>query len=103
MISEYYFFLFIYIMAKHRSHKRKSHSKKSRTMYQQGGELAGNPASAWGWGLGTVGNGWTQFMNTFSTANPSGNANSNGIVANSNNILKLKGGRRHKKSKSRKH
>jgi hypothetical protein len=64
MISEYYFFLFIYIMAKHRSHKRKSHSKKSRTMYQQGGELAGNPASAWGWGLGTVGNGWTQFMNS---------------------------------------
>lgn len=52
-------------MAKHRSHKRRSHSK-SRTMRrgQQGGALAGNPPSAWGWGLGTVGNGWTQFMNS---------------------------------------
>lgn len=52
-------------MAKHRSHKRRSHSK-SRTMRrgQHGGALAGNPPSAWGWGLGTVGNGWTQFMNS---------------------------------------
>jgi hypothetical protein len=33
---------------------------------QRGGELAGNPPSAWGWGLGTLGNGWTQFMNTMS-------------------------------------
>jgi hypothetical protein len=50
-------------MAKHRSHKRRSHSK-SRTMRLKGGALAGNPSSAWGWGLGTVGNGWTQFMNS---------------------------------------
>ena len=51
-------------MAKHRSHKRRSHSK-SRTMRrgQNGGSLAGNPPSSWGWGLGTVGNGWTQFTN----------------------------------------
>ena len=51
-------------MAKHqRSHRRRSHSK-SRTMRraQRGGDLAGNPASSWGWGLGTVGNGWTQFI-----------------------------------------
>ncbi len=33
---------------------------------QRGGELAGNPPSSWGWGLGTLGNGWTQFMNTLS-------------------------------------
>lgn len=52
-------------MAKHRSHKKRTHSK-SRTMRhgQQGGTLASNPPSAWGWGLGTVGNGWTQFMNS---------------------------------------
>ena len=53
-------------MAKH-SHRRRAHSK-SRTMrrMQRGGELSGNPPSAWGWGLGTLGNGWTQFMNTMS-------------------------------------
>ena len=59
------FFLFNYIMAKKTSHRRRSHSK-SRTMRrgQRGGSLAGNPASAWGWGLGTAGGGWTQFMNS---------------------------------------
>lgn len=53
-------------MAKH-SRKRKVHSK-SRTIRrgQYGGNLAGNPASSWGWGLGTLGNGWTQFMNSLS-------------------------------------
>ena len=53
-------------MTKHqKSQRRRSHSK-SRTMRraQRGGDLAGNPPSSWGWGLGTVGNGWTQFMNT---------------------------------------
>jgi len=52
-------------MTKHRSHKSRSNSK-SRTMRrgQHGGDLAGNPPSAWGWGLGTLGNGWTQFMNS---------------------------------------
>lgn len=54
-------------MAKHRSHRRRSHSK-SRTMrrMQRGGELAGNPPSSWGWGLGTLGGGWNQFMNSLS-------------------------------------
>lgn len=53
-------------MTKH-SRRRRSHSK-SRTMRrgQHGGELAGNPQSAWGWVNGTLGNGWTQFMNTLS-------------------------------------
>ena len=65
MISDQYFFLLIYIMAKHRSHRRRSNSK-SRTMRrsQKGGDLAGNPPSSWGWGMGTLGNGWTQFMNS---------------------------------------
>ena len=50
-----------------KSRKSRTHSK-SRTMRrgQHGGNLAGNPPSAWGWGLGTLGNGWTQFMNSLS-------------------------------------
>lgn len=71
-------------MAKHSSHKRRSHSKKSRTMRRghHGGALAGNPPSAWGWGMGTLGNGWTQFMNSL-TLQPGqnlGTIQSNNIV-----------------------
>lgn len=44
-------------MTRHRTHKRRK---------QRGGELAGNPASSWGWSMGTLGNGWTQFMNSLS-------------------------------------
>ena len=70
-------------MAKQRSHRRRSHSK-ARTMRrsQKGGGLAGNPASAWGWGLGTLGGGWTQFMNSL-TLQPGqnlGTVQSNNIV-----------------------
>lgn len=67
-------------MAKY-SHKRRSHSK-SRTMRQRGGDLNGNPPSAWGYGLGTVGNGWTQFMNalTLQPGQNSGTIQSNAIV-----------------------
>ena len=70
-------------MAKSYSHKRRSHSK-SRTMRrgQRGGDLGGNPASAWGWGMGTLGGGWTQFMNSL-TLQPGQNfgaAQSNAIV-----------------------
>jgi hypothetical protein len=52
-------------MAKKTSHRRRFQSK-SRTMRrgQRGGSLAGNPPSAWGYGLGTAGGGWTQFMNS---------------------------------------
>ena len=70
-------------MTKYSSHKRRSHSKaKTMRRSQNGGELAGNPASAWGWGLGTVGNGWTQFMNSL-TLQPGqnfGTIQSNNIV-----------------------
>lgn len=74
-------------MAKHRSHKRRAHSK-SRTMRrgQQGGALAGNPPSAWGWGLGTVGNGWTQFMNSL-TLQPGQNLG----TVQSNNLVPIGG------------
>lgn len=52
-------------MTKHSSHKRRAHSK-ARTMRrgQRGGDLAGNPPSSWGWVNGTLGGGWTQFMNS---------------------------------------
>jgi len=70
-------------MAKHRSHKRRT-SSNSKTMRraQRGGDLAGNPASSWGWVNGTVGNGWTQFMNSL-TLQPGqnlGTVQSNDIV-----------------------
>ena len=68
-------------MAKHRSHKRRTNSK-SRTMRLKGGALAGNPPSAWGWGMGTLGNGWTQFMNSL-TLQPGQNLGS----MQSNNIV----------------
>jgi len=51
-------------MAKHRNHSRSK--SKSRTRSQRGGNLAGNPASVWGWTSGTLGNGFTQFMNSLS-------------------------------------
>ena len=49
---------------------------------QRGGDLAGNPPSGWGWVNGTVGNGWTQFMNSL-TLQPGqnlGTVQSNNIV-----------------------
>ena len=80
-------------MAKNRSNRRRSISRsrsgsKSKTMRrsQRGGDLAGNPASSWGWVNGTVGNGWTQFMNSL-TSQPGqnlGTSQSNDIVAVNN-------------------
>jgi hypothetical protein len=52
---------------------------KSRSRGQQGGNAY--PPSAWGNVLETAGNGWTQFMNTFSINNPLNNSlNPNGLV-----------------------
>ena len=72
-------------MAKNSSHRRRSQTKtrtrrqgqrggggKFSPPAQHGGELAGNPPSSWGWGLGTAGNGWTQFMNSL-TLQPGAN------------------------------
>jgi len=69
-------------MTKHCSQKRRSHSKsKTARRGQHGGNLAGNPASAWGWVNGTVGNGWTQFMNslTLQPGQTSASAQSNDL------------------------
>jgi hypothetical protein len=80
-------------MARHRTrtHRRKRH--------QRGGELAGNPASAWGWGMGTLGNGWTQFMNSL-TLHPGQSA----AAAQSNNIVPVNsrgGSRRYRRTHKR--
>jgi len=69
-------------------HTKKYRSKsKARTLRhtQKGGDLSGNPASAWGWGLGTLGNGWTQFMNSL-TLQPGQNLG----TIQSNNIVPVK-------------
>ena len=72
-------------MAKSCKRKCKRHNKtmrhRKRNM-QRGGELAGNPPSAWGYGLGTMGDGWTQFMNALSLQ-----PNQNGNINQSNNIV----------------
>jgi hypothetical protein len=72
-------------MAKNRSHRRRTHSKTRsmrRTRSQRGGDLAGNPPSSWGWVNGTLGNGWTQFMNSL-TLQPGQNIS----TMHSNNIV----------------
>lgn len=94
-------------MAKTR-HMRKRHATRSRA--HRGGDLAGNPPSSWGWGLGTAGNGWTQFMNSL-TLQPGQNiaaAKSNDLVPvgnpNANEPLqsvKMNGGKRRRSRRSR--
>jgi hypothetical protein len=61
---------------------RHSQKRRSKARSQRGGDLGGNPASSWGWGLGTVGGGWTQFMNSLSLqpGQNLGAAQSNNIV-----------------------
>jgi len=62
-------------MVKHQSRKRgRSGMNKSRK--QSGGDLAGNPPSAWGWTLGTIGNGWQQFMDSLTLQPGQGMADS---------------------------
>ena len=94
-------------MAKTR-HMRKRHAARSRA--HRGGDLAGNPPSSWGWGLGTAGNGWTQFMNSL-TLQPGQNiaaAKSNDLVPvgnpNANEPLqsvKMNGGKKHRSRRTR--
>jgi len=103
---------------KNRSQKKSTYKSrkamKSRTMRsrQRGGDLGGNPASAWGWGMGTLGNGWTQFMNSLSLQ-PGQNINlsqSNNIVpvggvsqqSDPNMKVAQSGGKKHRKTKGKK-
>jgi hypothetical protein len=85
-------------MVKSCKRKSKRHNKSKRNR-QRGGELAGNPPSAWGWGLGTMGDGWTQFMDSLTLqSNQNGNMNqSNNIVPVGNASIQSKvGGRKRK-------
>jgi hypothetical protein len=85
-------------MVKSCKRKSKRHNKSKRHR-QRGGELAGNPPSAWGWGLGTMGDGWTQFMDSLTLqSNQNGNMNqSNNIVPVGNASIQSKvGGRKRK-------
>jgi len=85
-------------MVKSCKRKSKRHNKSKRHR-QRGGELAGNPPSAWGWGLGTMGDGWTQFMDSLTLqSNQNGNMNqSNNIVPVGNASIQSKvGGRKHR-------
>ena len=63
-----------------RSHKRTQKRGRHRASRRSVAQRGGYPASAWGWQLNNLGDGWTQFMNTM-TAEP-GNTQSNVIVQN---------------------
>jgi len=69
-------------MAKHSRRSRSHSNARTKRRGQHGGNLAGNPASAWGWVNGTVGNGWTQFMNslTLKAGDNLGTVGSNDVV-----------------------
>ena len=64
-------------MAKSCKRKCKRHHK-TRRHRQRGGELGSNPPSAWGWSLGTLGDGLTQFKNALT-----------GDINQSNNIVPI--------------
>ena len=70
-------------MVKSCKRRCKKHQKTMRNR-QRGGELGSNPPSSWGWTLGTLGDGWTQFKNSL-TLQPGNNNNIN----QSNNIVPI--------------
>jgi hypothetical protein len=74
-------------MPKHTQKRR-----RNKTRSQRGGNLGGNPPSAWGWGIGTLGNGWTQFMNSLSVQP--------GSVNHGNQIVPVNGGTNSTQSQS---
>jgi len=91
-------------MVKSCKRKSKRHNKSKRHR-QRGGELAGNPPSAWGWGLGTMGDGWTQFMDSLTLqSNQNGNMNqSNNIVPVGNASIQSKVGGKKRKHRGGNH
>ena len=76
------------------NHSRKRRHNKTRR--QRGGNVGAYPPSAWGYTMGTLGNGWTQFMNSLSIQ-PGGVNQSNNIVPI--NGTQSGGKRRYKKGK----
>ena len=77
-------------------HSRKRRRNKTRS--QRGGNLGGNPPSAWGYTLGTLGNGWTQFMNSLSVQPGSVNQGNQIVPVNggTNSTQSQSGGKRRK-------
>ena len=63
----------------------------------RGGELSGNPSSAWGWTMGTLGNGYSQFMNSLSLQPGQSSA-----AAHTNVSVPQSGGRRTRRRTKRK-
>lgn len=63
-----------------RSHKRSQKRGRGRASRRSVAQRGGSPASAWGWQLNNLGDGWTQFMNTMKVSGA--DAQSNVIVPN---------------------
>ena len=92
--------------SKTRSRYQRRSRYQQRSRYQRGGSSnleansanSANSPSAWSYGLTTAGNGWTQYMNTLSTNNPSP---SNVLVLNSKANGTMSGGKRRKGRKGR--
>ena len=90
-----------------RSHKRSQKRGRGRARYSRRSvaQKGGFPASAWGWQLNNLGDGWTQFQNSM-TAQPGAsgpNSQSNVIVANKGlsmpSVSSQNGGRRRARGK----
>ena len=80
-----------------RSRTQRRSSNKTRS--QRGGNIGAYPDSAWGFTMGTLGNGWTQFMNSL-TVQPGGVNQSNNIVPiNGATNMAQKGGKRRRRGK----
>lgn len=71
-------------------HSRKNKQRHNKTKSQRGGNVGAYPPSAWGWGMGTLGNGWNQFMNSLSVQ-PGG-------VNHGNQLVPVNGGTNSKQS-----
>jgi len=71
---------------------------RNKSRSQRGGNVGAYPPSAWGFTMGTLGNGWTQFMNSL-TVQPGGLNQSNNIVPINGT---QKGGKRRKRKGGKK-
>ena len=86
-----------------RSHKRTQKRGRGRASRRSVAQRGGYPASAWGWQLNNLGDGWSQFMNTMTSQNPSNvivpNASAPAAAAPAPMAPAQKGGRRRARAK----
>ncbi len=80
------------------NHSRKRRHNKTRS--QRGGNVGSYPPSAWGFTMGTLGNGWTQFMNSLSVQ-PGGVNQGNQIVPVNGGTNSTQSGGKRRKGKRR--